>query len=45
MSRRNMTEKIKSLIISQPGEVEVTETALPVPGGGEVLLKMKYVGF
>lgn len=45
MSRRNMTEKIKSLIINQPGEVEVIETAFPVPGVGEVLLKMKYVGF
>lgn len=45
MSRLNMAKKINSLIISQPGEVEVTETAFPLPGQGEVLLKLKYVGF
>jgi 2-desacetyl-2-hydroxyethyl bacteriochlorophyllide A dehydrogenase len=45
MYRRNMTKKIKRLIISQPGEVEIIETEFPVPGQGEVLLKLKYVGF
>jgi len=40
-----MSKKIKRIIISQPGEVEVTETEFPVPGQGEVLLKLKYVGF
>jgi 2-desacetyl-2-hydroxyethyl bacteriochlorophyllide A dehydrogenase len=40
-----MREKIKGIIISQPGEVKVVMADLPVPGPGEVLLKMKYVGF
>ncbi len=40
-----MTEKIKGIIISQPGEVKVAMADIPVPGPGEVLLKMKYVGF
>jgi 2-desacetyl-2-hydroxyethyl bacteriochlorophyllide A dehydrogenase len=40
-----MKEKIKRIIISQPGEVKVAEAEFPVPGPGEVLLKMKYVGF
>jgi threonine dehydrogenase-like Zn-dependent dehydrogenase len=35
----------KKLIVSQPGEVRVTESEIPVPGAGEVLLKLKYVGF
>ena len=45
MSEKDMTKKIKGIIISQPGEVKVAEREFPVPGRGEVLLKMKYVGF
>ncbi|MEE9463541.1 MAG: alcohol dehydrogenase catalytic domain-containing protein, partial [Bacteroidales bacterium] len=40
-----MTKKIKGIIISQPGEVKLTVKEFPVPGQGEVLLKLKYVGF
>jgi 2-desacetyl-2-hydroxyethyl bacteriochlorophyllide A dehydrogenase len=40
-----MTKKIKGIIISQPGEVQLTVKEFPVPGQGEVLLKLKYVGF
>jgi len=35
----------KKLIVNQPGDVRVTESEIPVPGAGEVLLKLKYVGF
>jgi 2-desacetyl-2-hydroxyethyl bacteriochlorophyllide A dehydrogenase len=45
MSRQDMTKKMKGIIISQPGEVMVTESEVPVPGQGEVLLRLKYVGF
>ena len=36
---------MKGLIISKPGEIEVVELDMPDPGHGEVLLKIKYVGF
>jgi threonine dehydrogenase-like Zn-dependent dehydrogenase len=45
MSKQDMIRQMKGLIISKPGEVKVAETEKPVPGPGEVLLKMKYVGF
>lgn len=45
MSRQDIYKKMKGIIISQPGEVKVTESEVPLPGMGEVLLKMKYVGF
>jgi threonine dehydrogenase-like Zn-dependent dehydrogenase len=45
MSRQDMTKEINGIIISQPGEVKLAVSVFPVPGPGEVLLKMKYVGF
>ncbi len=45
MSRQDIYKRMKGIIISQPGEVKVTESEVPLPGKGEVLLKMKYVGF
>ncbi len=40
-----MTKKMKGIIVSHPGEVRFIESEVPVPGQGEVLLKLKYVGF
>lgn len=36
---------MKGIVISEPGKVKVVESEAPVPAAGEVLLKMKYVGF
>jgi threonine dehydrogenase-like Zn-dependent dehydrogenase len=36
---------MKGLIIKKPGEIEVVELDMPAAGHGEVLLKLKYVGF
>ncbi len=35
---------MKSIIINNPGEVEIREVAMPVPGEGEALLKILYGG-
>jgi 2-desacetyl-2-hydroxyethyl bacteriochlorophyllide A dehydrogenase len=45
MSRQDMTRKMNRIIISNPGEVKVTEAEVPIPEPGEVLLKLKHVGF
>ena len=36
---------MKAVVISAPGKIEVKDLAAPAPDPGEVLLKMKYVGF
>lgn len=36
---------MKAVVISAPGKIEVKDLAAPGPDPGEVLLKMKYVGF
>ncbi|MFC2112328.1 zinc-binding alcohol dehydrogenase family protein [Bacteroidota bacterium] len=36
---------MKGIVIGQPGKVEVVESEVPVPLSGEVLIKLKYVGF
>jgi len=36
---------MKALVIPAPGEMAIKELATPDPGPGEVLLKMRYVGF
>src|SRR4030043_232948 len=39
------SNKMKAVMISEPGVVRVVEKEMPQPGAGEVLLKLKYVGF
>lgn len=36
---------MRSLIIKTPFEVDIHESPIPIVGAGEVLLKLKYVGF
>jgi len=36
---------MKALVINTPGELEVREIDIPVPGPGELLLQVHYVGF
>ena len=36
---------MKTISISRPGEIILTEKDKPAAGNGEVLLKLKYVGF
>ncbi len=36
---------MKSIQISKPGEMIITGSAIPTPSEGEVLIKIKYVGF
>lgn len=36
---------MKALLIPTPGEMQVTEVAMPEPGTGEVLLQVHYAGF
>ncbi len=36
---------MKAVIISKPGELHVIERDIPQPGPGEVLLRLRYVGF
>lgn len=36
---------MRVLLIEKPGEVKVVERKKPDPGSGEILLKLKYVGF
>jgi 2-desacetyl-2-hydroxyethyl bacteriochlorophyllide A dehydrogenase len=38
-------DKMKAVMISEPGVVRVVEKEMPQPGAGEVLLKIRYVGF
>ncbi|MDF2609568.1 MAG: alcohol dehydrogenase [Lachnospiraceae bacterium] len=35
---------MRSIVINNPGEVEIREVAMPVPGDGEALLKILYGG-
>lgn len=36
---------MKTLIIEAPGRIRMEERALPVPGEGDILIRMVYVGF
>ena len=36
---------MKALQIAGPGDVRLTEVGKPVPGAGEILLRIGYVGF
>ena len=36
---------MKAIVIEEPGKVIVLETEKPVVASGEVMLKLKYVGF
>jgi len=36
---------MQTLLIEKPGEIKVVDREAPQPGQGEVLLKLKYVGF
>ncbi len=36
---------MKTLLIDKAGEISVVERVKPSPGNGEILLKLKYVGF
>ncbi len=36
---------MKAIQIKEPGKVELIDVQKPVPGAGEVLLKVKYIGF
>ncbi|GAA4419877.1 zinc-binding alcohol dehydrogenase family protein [Nibrella viscosa] len=38
-------EKIRALVLLEPGRTEVQEIDMPQPGAGEVLLQVSHVGF
>ena len=37
--------KINALVLVEPGQTEIREIDMPVPGEGEALLQVSYVGF
>ena len=37
-------EHMKTVFIEKPGEIKITDTAMPVPGEKEALLKIRYCG-
>lgn len=39
-----MNATMRAVMLNAPGDIELVETAVPVPGNGEVLLKVAACG-